>query len=268
MPAFRVAAPPMGLSRGLSRDMPRDMPRDMELDGVRLNPRLLIPLGLAATIVLLWATGLTDHLSWAGLAREQAALKLWVAAHPALAPCLFVLLYFASAALSLPQGVLLTMTGGLLFGPLLGGALAVTGATTGAVTLFLIARSAFGDGMARKGGAVLGKLREELRRNGFFYLLTLRLLPVVPFWVINLAAPLAGVRLVHFAVATLFGIMPATFIMASVGSGLSGVLARGERPSAGVIVSWPVLGPLLGLAALSLAPVLWRKWRGSGNTAE
>ena len=256
MPAFRVAAPTIGLSR------------DMELDGVRLNPRLLIPFGLAATIVLLWATGLTDHLSWAGLAREQAALKLWVAAHPALAPCLFVLLYFASAALSLPQGVLLTMTGGLLFGPLLGGALAVTGATTGAVTLFLIARSAFGDGMARKGGAVLGKLREELRRNGFFYLLTLRLLPVVPFWVINLAAPLAGVRLVHFAVATLFGIMPATFIMASVGSGLSGVLARGERPSAGVIVSWPVLGPLLGLAALSLAPVLWRKWRGSGNTAE
>ena len=228
---------------------------------MRLNPRLLVPLGLIALIAALWASGLTDRLSWAGLAREQAALKLWVTAHPLLAPCLFVLIYFAAAALSVPQGLLLTMTGGLLFGPFLGGALAVTGATTGAVTLFLIARSAFGDGMARRGGEAVGKLREALRRDGFSYLLALRLLPVVPFWVINLAAPLAGVRLLPFAAATFFGIMPATFIMASIGSGLSEVLARGERPDPGVVLSWPVLGPLLGLAALSLAPVVWKKWR-------
>lgn len=226
-----------------------------------MSARLLAPLVLVLAIAALWASGLLDNLSWSGLAREQATLIAWVAAHTLLAPCLYVLLYIASATLSLPQGALLSITGGLLFGTVLGGALAVAGATTGAVCLFAIARSAFGDGMARRGGPRLTKLREELRRDGFSYLLALRLIPVVPFWLINLAAPLSGIRLAPFAAATFLGIAPATFVMASIGAGLRGVLAKGERPDLGVIVSLPVLGPLLALAALSVTPVLWKKWR-------
>lgn len=228
--------------------------------------RLIPPAVLVLAILLAWAFGLTEHLSWSALARDQQALLAWVAARPVLAPLAFVLAYIASAALSLPQGGLLTMTGGLLFGTWLGGSLAVTGATLGASCLFLIARSAFGDALAKRGGKALARMREELGRNGFSYLLALRLLPVVPFWVINLAAPLSGMKLRDFVAGTFLGIMPATFILASVGSGLGEVLARGGRPDPGIVLSWRVLGPLAGLALLSLAPVAWRKWKGQrGN---
>jgi uncharacterized membrane protein YdjX (TVP38/TMEM64 family) len=223
--------------------------------------RLIAPAVLIVLIGAIWASGLTGRLSWANLAHYQATLNAWVAAYPLLTPCLYVAAYTATVTLSLPEAALLTVTGGLLFGTLAGGAMAVIGATIGAVFLFLIARSAFAGAMERRGGAALGKLRDELRRDGFSYLLAIRLIPVVPFWLINLAAALCGMRLSQFATATLIGIMPATFILASIGAGLGDVLARGEKPDLSVLLSWAVLGPLLALAALSLTPVLWRKWR-------
>jgi uncharacterized membrane protein YdjX (TVP38/TMEM64 family) len=228
---------------------------------MRIPKRLIAPILLIVLVAAVWVLGLTDRLSWSGLAQNQAVLNQWVAAHPWLAPCLFVLAYAASVALSLPHAAILTMAGGLLFGTLAGGALAVTGATTGAVLLFLIARSAFAGAMASRGGAALTKLRDDLQRNGFSYMLALRLIPVVPFWLVNLAAALCGMRLGQFATATFIGIIPATFVIASFGAGVGGVLARGERPDLGLLVSWPVLGPLVALAMLSLTPVIWRKWR-------
>jgi uncharacterized membrane protein YdjX (TVP38/TMEM64 family) len=227
----------------------------------RIPRRLIAPVILVALIALFWALGLGDRLTWSNLARNQAALNDWIAAHPWLAPCLFVAIYIASVTLSLPQAGLLTMIGGLLFGTVSGGGMAVIGATVGAICLFLIARSAFAAPMASRGGAALGRLRQELSQNGFSYLLAIRLVPVVPFWLVNLAAALCGMRLAQFAVATAIGIVPATFITASIGSGIGDVLSRGQTPSFGLLLSWPVLGPLLALAALSLLPVLWRKWR-------
>jgi uncharacterized membrane protein YdjX (TVP38/TMEM64 family) len=228
----------------------------------RIPKNLIAPLILTILIAVVWLSGLTDRLSWANLARYQSTLNAEVAAHPWLAPCTFIAIYTASVTLSLPQAALLTLLGGLLFGTLEGGALAVAGATTGAICLFLITRSAFAEPLQRRGGAALGKLREELRHNGFSYLLAIRLVPVVPFWLVNLAAALCGMRLRPFAIATFIGIMPATFITASIGAGLGEVLARGERPSLSLLFSLPVLGPLLALAVLSVMPVIWRKWRG------
>lgn len=228
---------------------------------MRISRRLIAPGVLVVLLAAFWLLGLNDRLTWSDLAEYQTTLRAWVAAHRFIAPCLFVLVYTASVALSLPQASLLTFTGGLLFGTATGGALAVTGATIGAVLLFLIARSAAAEPLARRGGAALGKLHEELRRNGFAYLLAIRLIPVVPFWLVNLAAALCGMGLRQFTIATFFGIMPATFIIASIGAGVGGVLAHGEKPDFGVLVSWPVLGPLLALAVLSLTPVVWRKWR-------
>ncbi len=227
--------------------------------------RLIAPAIVIVLTFAVWALGLLDHLTWAGLARDRAGLVAWVTDHPLLAPCFFVIFYTVSVTLSLPQAGLMTMTGGLLFGILAGGAMAVAGATLGAVFLFLIARSAFGDPLARRGGAALGKLREELRRDGFSYLLSIRLVPVVPFWLVNLAAALCGMRLRHYVAATLIGIMPMTFVLASIGAGLGDVLAKGERPNLGIIFSWPILGPLVALAVASLTPVIWRKLRASNG---
>jgi uncharacterized membrane protein YdjX (TVP38/TMEM64 family) len=223
--------------------------------------RLIAPAVLLILIAAAWGSGLINRLSWTALAGYQAVLESWVAAHKLLAPCLFVLVYTASVTLSLPQAALLTLISGLLFGTAAGGALAVVGATTGAILLFLIARSAFAEPLARRGGPALARLREELRHNGFSYLLAIRLVPIVPFWLVNLAAPLCGMPLPQFTVATLIGIMPATFITAWIGAGLGGVLTEGDNRNFGVLLSWRVLGPLLALAALSLMPVIWRKWR-------
>jgi uncharacterized membrane protein YdjX (TVP38/TMEM64 family) len=100
-----------------------------------------------------------------------------------------------------------------------------------------------------------------LARDGFNYLLSIRLVPLFPFWLVNLAAALGGVRPFPYVTATLIGIAPATFVFASIGAGIGDVLARGGRPDLSAILSWPVLCPLLGLAALSLLPVAWRRWR-------
>jgi len=231
------------------------------LPAMRISRRLIAPAVLIALIAAVWALGLSGRLSWASLALYQSALKAQVTAHPVLAPCLFLVAYTASVTLSLPQAGLLTLIGGLLFGALAGGALAAIGATIGAICLFVIARSAFAEVMARRGGAALTKLRDELGRNGFSYLLAIRLIPVVPFWLVNLAAAFCGMRLRQFAVATMIGILPATFITAWIGAGVGDVLARGEKPDVSLLFSWPVLTPLLALASLSLAPVIWRKLR-------
>jgi uncharacterized membrane protein YdjX (TVP38/TMEM64 family) len=228
---------------------------------MRIPRNLIAALVLIALIAAVWILLLTGRVSWSGVARNQAALTIWVGVHPLLAAGVFFLVYLTTVALSLPQGGFLTITGGYLFGTIPGGALAVAGATTGAVFLFLIARSAFAGSLARRGGPRLGRLRDELRRDGFSYLLAVRLVPVVPFWLVNLAAALCGMRLDHFIAATLIGIMPASFVIASIGSGLGDVVAQGETPDLHVLVSWPVLGPLLALALLSVIPVVWRKWR-------
>jgi uncharacterized membrane protein YdjX (TVP38/TMEM64 family) len=228
---------------------------------MRTQKRLIALIVLIALIAAVRVLGLTHWLSWTDLAQNQAVLNEWAASHPWLAPCLFILTYTATVAMSLPWAALLTMIGGLLFGTVAGGALAVIGATIGATSLFLFARSAIAGSMTAARGAALTKLREDLQRNGFAYLLAIRLIPIVPFWLVNLAAAVCGMRLSQFTIATFIGIIPATFVIASIGAGIGGVLAHGERPDLGLLLSWPVLGPLLALAVLSLTPVIWRKWR-------
>ena len=211
--------------------------------------------------VVAWRSGLAGQLSWAALARHQAALRVLVAAHPVAAPAAFVGVYALLVAFSVPEAALVTVTGGLLFGPLLGGALAVLGSTLGAVVLFLVARTALADIVARRARGLIARIRPGLERDGFSYLLALRLLPVVPFWLVNLGAALCGMRLFPYAAATLLGIVPATFVFAWIGAGVGDVLAAGGRPDLHVIFSPAVLGPLAALAALSLAPVAWRHLR-------
>ncbi len=221
--------------------------------------RLLLLVGLVALAFALWASGLGSLLSWSSLARNHQVLAAWVQAHPILSAAGFVAAYAASTLLSLPVGALWTMSGGLLFGAAPGAGLAVLGATTGATLLFLIARSTLGEAMATRGGARMQSLRVRLRQDGFQYLLAIRLVPLFPFWLINLAAALCGMRLDSYIAATALGILPATAVYAWTGAGIGDVLAAGGRPDLGVIFSLPVLGPLLALAALSLVPLLWRR---------
>jgi uncharacterized membrane protein YdjX (TVP38/TMEM64 family) len=220
----------------------------------RLWPLALIlgALGLA------YALGLQRSLSFDALAAHRAALTGFVAERPVVAPLLYILAYVAVVAFSLPGGAVMTLAGGFLFGPWLGAAAAVVAATLGACALFLAARYALAETLARRAGPLMAKVRGGLERDGFWYLLSLRLLPVVPFWFLNLAPALAGMRLLPYAAATFLGIIPGTAVFAGIGAGLGQVFDAGGKPDLSIIFSPGILLPLLGLAALSLAGAWWR----------
>lgn len=213
---------------------------------------------LLAGLALAWASGATHWLSWEALAANRAWLAETVAARPAASAMAFLALYALVVAFSLPVAVWLTLAGGFLFGQWLGTALVVAGATAGACLLFLAARHALAESLAQKAGPLLAKVRQGLESGGFWYLLSLRLLPVVPFWLANLAPAAAGMRFTPFALATLVGIIPGSAVFSGIGAGLGEVFASGGRPDLKVIFSPQILLPLLGLAALSLLGAWWR----------
>jgi uncharacterized membrane protein YdjX (TVP38/TMEM64 family) len=223
----------------------------------RFWPLLLLVLAVAAA----WASGLTHWLNWSTLARNQSELAAWVQTHPIAAPCLYLLAYAIVVALSLPEAAVVSVAGGLLFGTAFGGMLAVVASSLGAMVLFLAVRHHLAPAIAARGGRLIERIRTELARDGLSYLLAIRLVPAFPFWLVNLAAALSGMRLLPFTIGTVIGIIPATFVYASIGAGVGKVLADGGAPDLTVVFSPGILGPMVGFAALSLLPVAWRRWK-------
>lgn len=223
----------------------------------------LLPLAvLGAGLIAFFALGLQRYVTFQALADHRAVLLAWVAAHPALAPLIYVLSYIAVVAFSLPGGVLLTLTGGFLFGTVAGGIYALIGATIGATALFIAARTALGGLLRAKAGPALRRMEAGFRRDAFSYLLVLRLVPIFPFFLVNLVPAFLDVPLRVYVLATAIGIIPATFVFASVGSGLGAVFDEGRTPDLGLVFSPPILLPVLGLAVLALIPVVYHRLSG------
>ena len=216
---------------------------------------------LLALIALTFALGLDRYLSFEALRANREQLLAFVESAGPAAPLLFIAVYAAAVALSLPGGAVLTLLGGFLFGTWWGGLCSVLGATLGAIAIFLIARTAAGDSFRSRLGPRLARMEAGFREDAFNYLLVLRLVPIFPFWIVNLAAALLGVPLRAYVVATFLGIVPATFVFASIGAGLGGVFDAGETPQISILTRPGVLLPLLGLAALALLPVAYRRLR-------
>jgi len=232
-------------------------------DRARRGPRLvrrLLPLAvLLAALVVAFALRLDRYLSFEQLAAHREWLLAEVARLGLVAPVLFVLVYAAATGLSIPGATILTLTGGFLFGTLAGTAIVVIGATLGAAIVFLVARTAFGDALRARAGPFIRKLEDGFRANALNYLLVLRLVPLFPFWLVNLVPAFLGVRLSTFVVGTFIGIIPGAFVYASLGSGVGALIESGERPDLGIIFTPRVLLPLVGLAVLALLPVAY-KW--------
>jgi uncharacterized membrane protein YdjX (TVP38/TMEM64 family) len=187
----------------------------------RLWPLVLLMLASGIVLVMGWHR----HLSFETLARHHEDLQGYIAAHRGAALAAYVALYIVVVALSVPVGVYFTVIGGILFGAVLGGAAALVGASIGAVCIFLLARSAIGEHLVRRAGPLAQKLARGFRDDAFSYLLFLRLVPIFPFWLVNLVPALSGVRLATFAAATALGIIPATLAFAFIGAGLDSVIA-------------------------------------------
>ena len=135
------------------------------------------------------------------------------------------------------------------------------GATAGATVLFLAARYAFADYLRAKAGPAIRRMERGFNENALSYLLFLRLVPVFPFFLVNLAPAFLGVRLGTYVVATAIGIVPGTVVYALVGDGLGAVLDAGLRLDAGIIFQPRFLAPIVGLALLALLPIAYKKLR-------
>jgi uncharacterized membrane protein YdjX (TVP38/TMEM64 family) len=231
-----------------------------------MNAKRLLPvLILAAAAVAAYALGLNQVLSLEALRHHRAELAAFVHAHFALAALAYAGLYVVVVALSLPAGAVLTVAGGLLFGVPVAILLTVVGATLGASAVFLIARSAFGDTLRERAGPFLAGMADGFAKDAFNYLLFLRLVPAFPFWAVNLAPALLGMRLVPYIVATMIGILPGTAVFAAFGAGLGDVFDRGETVSLKSVLSPTLIAALVGLGLLSLLPIAVRRWRGEGT---
>ena len=236
--------------------------RPMTQTGTGWLRRLWPLLALAAAIALAFALGLDRYLRLEVLQQNRALLLDLVAQRPVVVALGYLAIYVAAVALSLPGAVILTLAGGFLFGTAVASVLVVIGATLGACLVFLVARTALGDALRARAGPWLSRMEAGFARNAFSYLLVLRLVPLFPFWLVNLVPAFLGVPLGTFAAATLIGIVPGAVVYASVGAGLGAVFDAGGTPDLGLILQPRVLLPLLGLALLALVPVAYRRWKG------
>ncbi len=219
----------------------------------------LAALGLAG--VLFIVLGGRRYLTFAALSENRDFLVTLVANGGVLAAAGFVMIYAVLTALSVPGAMLLTLAAGFLFGPWLGTLYALVGATLGASVVFLAARSGL-YGLATRAGPRGQRLEAGFRADAFNYLLVLRLIPIFPFWLVNLVAGLAGMRLTAYIAATFFGMIPGAFVYASLGNGIGALIAAGQHPDPYMIFRPSILLPIVGLAALALLPVFYKRWRG------
>jgi len=192
------------------------------------------------------------------LRENRAALGAFVDRNGVLAALAFVVAYAAVVAFSLPIATVLSILGGFFFGTAIGTLCVVVGATAGAVILFLIARSTLGAFLRQRAGPALKRMEDGFRQNEFSYLLILRLIPLFPFFVVNIVPALLGVSLRNYTLATAIGIIPGAFVYVGVGAGTGSVLDSGAVPGLDVFLRLDVLLPMAGLAVLALLPIAYK----------
>jgi len=219
---------------------------------------------IAALTTLFILSGWHEYLSFEQLREHRLTLNTLVAEQPWLAALVYILVYVVVVTLSLPGGTIMTLTGGFLFGPVWGGLYTVFGATLGATIIFLIAKTSLGDALLAKAGKQIQSMKAGFNENALSYMFVLRLVPLFPFFIVNLAPAFLGVPLRTYVIATFFGIMPATFVFALAGSGLGKVFEQGGEFSIAGILTPEMIGALFGLALLSLIPVGYKKWQTRG----
>jgi uncharacterized membrane protein YdjX (TVP38/TMEM64 family) len=235
---------------------------------------------LVLVMGLVFVMGWYNYLSFENIALNYDALRGLIDQNLHLALIVYVLTYIVVVALSMPCALVMTMTGGMLFGWQLGTPAALIGATTGASIIFLIVKTSLGAALAAKAGPWLGKLQEGFREHALSYLLFLRLVPAFPFVVVNLAPALLGVPLRTFVLGTFLGILPGTTAFSMAGAGLGNAveaqnriykacLAKGpENPDlacpytidTSALVNTELLVGFALLGVVALIPVAIRRW--------
>jgi uncharacterized membrane protein YdjX (TVP38/TMEM64 family) len=226
--------------------------------------RKLILAGIATLLgamVALLVLGFDAQLALDLLRRHHGWLLGFVAGAPTLASIVFMAIYAAAVAVSVPGVAVLTVIGGYLFGWFHGAALVLIAATVGATAVFLLTRSALGDGVRARAAPAWQRFAEGFRRNALSYGFALNLVPIFPYALIIVVPAACGVRLPTFVAGLLLGLIPGTFLFARLGSGLQDVLMAGGPLRLASFVTPEIVLSLGGLATLALLPVVWRHIR-------
>lgn len=243
---------------------------------LRLAPLMVLGLALGAAL----ASGAASVFSLENLLASRESISNLIERNLPLALGLFVLGYAAIVAASIPGATLFTLSGGLLFGVWLGGAAAIVGATAGATLLFLAARTSLGSFLAERAGPKIQRLRAGFQKDAVSYLLFLRLVSVFPFWLVNLALAVTGVKLWTFAWTTFVGIMPVTLAFALAGAGLGSVADQKQKAYEGCVaangaaactlgvspqdlVTGETLIAITALGIMALIPIILRRLRSA-----
>ncbi len=228
--------------------------------------RLRIGLGvaLAAVLIALLAAAFWHGLTLDDLRDRREALTAYIHAHPVLSVEVYMVAYFLVVSLSLPGALIMSLSGGYLFGVVEGTAAAVTGASLGATAMYGVARWLMGhslrDRLAGSGG--LGaRLEAGVRRNAFLALLSLRLIPGMPFALVNVAAAAVRIPFLTYVGATVAGIAPSTLVYVWIGHELTSVLSRNGSLKLSKVIQPQVFLPLVALFLLAATPLAWKAWK-------
>ncbi|WP_242602067.1 TVP38/TMEM64 family protein [Legionella yabuuchiae] len=214
---------------------------------------------LAIFLGLFFYFRLHRYLSFERLKDHREMLLIWMGRNFLEVFLSFMAIYALSVAISIPGATFLTITAGFLFGPFLGTLAVVISATIGAFIVFLAVDLAFRDWVAQKAVKWLKKMEEGFQENAFSYLLFLRLIPLFPFWALNIVPALLGMKKSTYVLATFLGIIPGSFVYVMVGNGLGHALEAHEKPRLDIIFDPKILLPILALAFLSILPTLYKK---------
>jgi uncharacterized membrane protein YdjX (TVP38/TMEM64 family) len=217
--------------------------------------KLLILALFVGGIVIFFALGGQKYLNLETLKANRDALIQYADRHYLSAFVIGFLIYTISTALSLPGGLILSLAVGLVFGRWAGTVLIVFAATLGATLVFLAARYLFADMARKKIGGLAQKINEGFTKDAFNYLLFLRLVPLFPFWLVNLAPAFTNVSLKTYVTATAIGILPGTFVFANLGQNL------GRISSTKDLLTPPIVGAFVLLGVFALIPVLYKKFK-------
>jgi uncharacterized membrane protein YdjX (TVP38/TMEM64 family) len=230
--------------------------------GRRFGLRLTLVVGIALLLTELEVTGVREHLEWKFIRHHWLSIKLWSENNPEYSLGLFGLVYTGATALSLPVAAPLSLLGGALFGQVYGTVVISLAATTGATLAMLASRYLLRGWVESRYTQTLEWINQGIRRDGWSYLLTLRLIPLVPFWLINLALGLSAMPARTFALISWLGMLPGVFLYTNAGTQLATI----ESPSD--VLTPRVLGAFALLAAIPL--VLKQCWflKSTGSRSE
>ncbi|MGC0372338.1 MAG: hypothetical protein DGJ47_001050 [Rickettsiaceae bacterium] len=210
--------------------------------------------------ILAYNFNLHSYFSFSSLKDNYQSLQTLIINKPLLAASYYMICYIVIVAISIPGATFMTVSGGLLFGQYLGTIMALCSATIGASILFMstkmASRNVSPDG---KIGRFVGKMKKGFQENAFSYLITLRLMPIFPFTVINIVAALLQIPLYIFASATFLGMIPASYIFTSVGVGLKEIINHPDF-SFSLAFNPKIIGSLAALGVLSLLPTIYKKY--------